>query len=183
MINTITRTTATGNNMTSEYINKTVLQQISDVAWLVHQGNQRLGILNKDVQNHYTYITGKELVKFDDESDVVEHFGNASLFEEQIATPTQKHDKYYIRGHEVDYCEPFVVEETNPDFNPDVPLYTKIEGSTVYYAAGFYCINFEKGWKHAHGPKYSTLTQYGFEGPFKTELEARQRIKFLNKQK
>ena len=35
---------------------KATLQQISDVAWLVRQGKNKLGILNKDVQNHYFYI-------------------------------------------------------------------------------------------------------------------------------
>ena len=43
---------------------KATLQQISDVAWLVRQGKNKLGILNKDVQNHYFYINGKEAVSF-----------------------------------------------------------------------------------------------------------------------
>lgn len=159
---------------------KTMLQQISDVAWLVHQGEQKLGILNKDIQENFTYITGKDFVSFNSENEVVHHFGNLSLFEEQITSPTHIQDKYYIRGFEVDYTEPFALEEGHPDYNSTVPLYTKIEGSTVYYAAGYYCINFEKGWKHAHGPKYSTLTKYGFEGPFRTELDARHRMKQLN---
>ena len=57
--------------MTNSEFEKTKLQQISDVAWLVHQGNHKLGILNKDVQNHYTYITGKELVSFDNDNEVI----------------------------------------------------------------------------------------------------------------
>ena len=36
--------------------NKAQLQQISDVAWLVRQGPRKLGILNKDIQEHYFYI-------------------------------------------------------------------------------------------------------------------------------
>lgn len=159
---------------------KAMLQQISDVAWLVHQGEQKLGILNKDVQEHYTYITGKELLNFDCEDQVTEHFGNVKLFQEQITENIQKPSTYYIRGYEVDYAEPFALTEEHPDYEPNVPLYTKIEGSNVYYAAGYYCINFNKGWKHAHGPKYSTLTRYGFTGPYKTELEARQQMKKLN---
>lgn len=164
--------------MTNE---KTMLQQISDVAWLVHQGEQRLGILNKDVQDHYTYITGKEIVKFNGEEDVRSHFGNVSLFEERINEPAQKQDSYYIKGYEVGYAEPFVLDTDHPDYNEEVPLFTKIEGSDVYYAAGYYCINYGKGWKHANGPKYATLLKYGFVGPFKTELAARQRMKDLNK--
>lgn len=168
-----------GVHMT-ELKTKAMLQQISDVAWLVHQGEHKLGILNKDVQEHFTYITGKELVSFDNESEVVEHFGNVNLFEEQISTPTQVQDKFYIKGYEVDYQNPWAVEEDHPDYNPNVPLFTKIEGSNVYYAAGHYCINFEKGWKKAHAPKYSTLTKYGFTGPYKTDMEAKHQLKKLN---
>ena len=65
----------------------------------------------------------------------------------------------------------------------NVPLYTKTADSDVYYAAGWYCINFEKGWKHSHGPKYSTLVNYGYAGPFKTEIECRQANSKLNKEK
>lgn len=163
--------------------NKTMLQQISDVAWLVHQGKNKLGILNKDVQDHYFYITGKELLQFDNDNQVQEHFGNVKLFEEQIGTSAKIQDTYYIGGYAVDYPDPFAIEEGHPDYNPDLPLYSKIEGNTVYYSAGYYCINFEKGWKQANSPKLATLEKYGYEGPFKTELEMRQRLRYLNKQK
>lgn len=164
-------------------IEKTVLQQISDVAWLVHQGPNKLGILNKGAQENFTYITGKELVAFKNDAEVREHFGNMTLFEEQITTSPVKQDSFYIKGYEVDYETPFAVDEGHPDYMDNVPLYTKIEGSDVYYAAGYYCINFEKGWKPAHGPKLATLLKYGYTGPYKTELEMRQQLKKLNKEK
>ena len=163
--------------------NVTKLQQVSDVAWLVKQGNNKIGILNKDIQEKYVYITGKELLKFEDESEASEHFGNIKLFSEQITEPHQRQDTYYINGYAVDYELPFAIEEDHPDYNPKLPLYTKIEGNKVYYAAGYYCINFEKGWKQANGPKLATLLKYGFTGPYKTEMEMRQQLRFLNKQK
>jgi hypothetical protein len=169
--------------MTKYDYEKAMLQQISDVAWLVHRGEQRLGILNKDVQDHYFYINGKELVQFNNDVEVKEHFGNIKLFDEQISEAAQKQDTYYIRGYAVDYPDPYALEEGHPDYNPDLPLYTKIEGNAVYYAAGYYCINFEKGWKQANGPKLATLEKYGYEGPFKTEMEMRQRLRALNKQR
>jgi len=163
--------------------NITKLQQVSDVAWLVKQGDSKLGILNKDVQEKYVYITGKELLKFDNEDEVCATFGNIELFSNQVSESHQKQDTYYINGFAVDYEEPFAIEEDHADYNPKLPLYTKIEGNKVYYAAGYYCINFEKGWKQANGPKLATLLKYGFTGPFKTEMEIRQQLRFLNKQK
>lgn len=165
--------------MTNTDFEKTMLQQISDVAWLVHQGEKRIGILNKDVQEHYTFISGRELVNFNNEFEVKKHFGNLSLFDVQINTPAQKQDKYYIRGYEVNYPEPFALEEGHPDYRNDLPLFTKIQDSKVYYAAGHYCVNFHKGWKYADGPKLSTLLKYGYIGPFKTKLEAKQHHKML----
>jgi hypothetical protein len=64
-----------------------------------------------------------------------------------------------------------------------LPIYAKVEGKGIYYAAGYYCIQFEKGWKKSHGPKLATLLRYGYEGPYKTEIEMRQRLKELNKKK
>lgn len=159
---------------------KTVLQQISDVAWLVHQGPSKLGILNKDVQEHYTYITGKEFVKFEDKDAVVEHFGNLNLFVEVINAPAQTAEKVFIRGFEVEHEDPFIIDSSHPDYRDDLPIYAKVEGKGIYYAAGYYCINFEKGWKKSRGPKLATLLKYGYEGPFKTEIEMRQRLKELN---
>ena len=161
--------------------NKAQLQQISDVAWLVRQGPRKLGILNKDVQEHYFYINGKDFVSLNTEEDVANHFGNAKIFEEQITDPATTVDAFYIKGHLIDYNTPYPLDPAHPDYDPVVPLYTKTPDSDVYYAAGWYCVNFEKGWKHGHGPKYSTLTTYGYEGPYKTEIECRTRLKQLNK--
>ena len=162
---------------------KAELQQISDVAWLVRQGKNKMGILNKDVQDHFFYINGSKGIALDNEEEVQKFFGNANIFEDQVTTPTTEPDAFYIKGHLIDYETPYPLDPGEEDYDPDVPLYTKTPDSDIYYAAGWYCINFEKGWKRSHGPKYSTLTNYGFSGPFKTEVECRQELKRLNKQR
>ena len=159
----------------------TKLQQISDVAWLVNRGGERVGILNQNVQDNFIYISGSDTVNFHGEAEVVNFFGNVKLFDEQINQPLVSPDKYYVKGFEIDYAEPHAVQEDEPGYDPALPLYTKLEGSEVYYAAGYYCIHFGKGWKHARAPKATTLYRYGFEGPFTTELEAKQRMKYLNR--
>ena len=50
---------------------KASLQQISDVAWLVRQGKNKMGILNKDVQNHFFYINGSKGIALDNEEEVL----------------------------------------------------------------------------------------------------------------
>lgn len=163
--------------------NLTQLQQISDVAWLVRQGEKRLGILNKDIQEKFFYITGKESVKFDNEKAVVKHFGNVHLFTKQVDEPTVLSEEFFIKGFQIDYDNPYPLDTSHPDYDERVPLYTKTADSNVYYAAGWYGINFEKGWKRAKGPKYVTLATYGYIGPFKTEIECKIEVKKLNKLK
>lgn len=162
---------------------KAKLQQISDEAWIVQRGEERIGILNKNVQNRYTFISGQHIEIFNSDSEVKDHFGNITLFDEQISKPTSVQDEFFIKGHLVDYPNPIPIDVNDPNYREDIPLYLKTEGSDVHYAAGWYCINFEKGWKQGHGPKLTTLLQYGYEGPFKTKLECKQRMRYLNKQR
>ena len=90
-------------------------------------------------------------------------------------------DKMFIAGFEIPFPAPELVSSDHPDYNKDLPLFSKTANSDVLYAAGWYAINFEKGWKHGNCPKLSTLITYGYEGPFKTKIELKQRLKVLNK--
>ena len=111
--------------------NKAQLQQISDVAWLVRQGPRKLGILNKDIQEHYFYITGKEFVALNDEQEVTDYFGNVNLFSEQIEMPENFIEEFYIKGHKVYYPNPHPIDFGHPDYNPDVPLFSKTSDSDI----------------------------------------------------
>jgi len=115
------------------------------------------------------------------DKEVREHFGNIALFEDQITDPITAPDSLYIRGHLIDYDNPILVDEGDPNYDANLPLYLKAANSNVYYAAGWYCINFEKGWKHSHSPKLGTLLKYGYNGPYKTEIDCRIVMKRLNK--
>lgn len=162
---------------------KAKLQPISDEAWIVQRGDKRIGLLNKNVQDRFTFISGKTIEVFDNEDEVGNHFGNISIFEEQIEKTGDELSEFYIKGHLVDYSNPIPVESDDTRYMDNIPLYLKTEGSDVLYAAGWYCINFEKGWKQGHGPKLNTLLHYGYEGPFKTRMECKQRMRLLNKEK
>lgn len=169
--------------MTTEFYTdlKPMLQQVTDMAWLVRRGDDSLGILNRDVQDHYTFISGSNLLKFKDTFEVVEHFGNSELFSAQMNSAIRP-GEIYIRGHVVkpEHGLPYVLEPGHPDYVPGLPLYSKNADSNVYYAAGYYCIHFAK-WLMSHTPRYRTLVEYGYEGPFRTKEEAKRRIKVLNR--
>ena len=159
------------------------LQKISDDAWIVNDDSKHVGILHKTIQDKYTYLDRTETILFDNRDQVTEFFKNQFVFENETELDITQPSTFYIKGFAVDYASPVPVDESNPAYIPDIPTFSKTETSDVYYAAGWYCINFGKGWKSGNCPKLSTLLQYGYEGPFKTKLEVKQRLKQLNKQK
>lgn len=66
------------------------------------------------------------------------------------------------------------------DVKRKLPLFTKSEKSKSLYCAGFYVIQFEKGWVKSFCPKLITVERYETHGPFKTELEMRQELSNVN---
>jgi hypothetical protein len=159
------------------------LQKISEDAWIVNDDTKRVGILHKTIQDQYTYLDRTETIQFADQEEVTDFFQNQFVFDEETVMDVTVPATFYIKGYPVDYPSPVPVEPSDEDYMEEIPLFAKTENSKVYYAAGWYAINFEKGWKHGHGPKYSTLTKYGYKGPFKTEIECRQVLRQLNKKK
>jgi len=161
---------------------KSKLQQINEGTWLVYNSKEeRIGILNRDVQSHYTFISGSTgILAFDDDTAVVKHFGNATLFEEQIKSELVVPDAAYIKGFKVAVLSPNFIEEGDALYNPELPLYTKKAGSDIAYAAGYYCLKFPgMGWISVFNSKASTLAKYQYEGPFRSEIDAKARLKAL----
>jgi hypothetical protein len=173
------------NKRIDRNMTKTVnqIQQLSDIAWIVYHGDKRTGILNEDVQGKYTYITGAEIVHLDNDNAVQAHFGNTKIFEEQITSSHITESEYYLRGFRIYHDDPHPLEPDHPNYDPDIPKYTKTADSDICYAAGWYTVKFEKCWKHGSGPKFSTLQKYGFTGPYKTEQECKLELKRLNKER
>ena len=159
------------------------LQKISDDAWIVNDDEKHVGIQHRTVQDKYTYLDRTETILFDNSQDVKEFFNNSFVFDDQTTIDITQPSTFYIKGYAVDYPNPVPVDRESEHYIEDIPLFAKTESSTVFYAAGWYCINFEKGWKSGNCPKVSTLLQYGYEGPFKSKIEVKQRLKQLNKQK
>jgi hypothetical protein len=156
------------------------IKKVDESSWLViDQRRGNVGVLYQNVQGAYEYLSNDIKEKFVNDRDVEKYFG-AKVFKnipESSVTP----DKMFIAGFEIPFPAPELITAEHPEFNPDIPLFSKTANSDVLYAAGWYAINFEKGWKHGYCPKARTLFQYGFEGPFKTRDELRQRLKELNR--
>jgi hypothetical protein len=67
------------------------------------------------------------------------------------------------------------------DVKRKLPLFTKSDKSKSLYCAGYYIIQFEKGWVKSFCPKLITVERYTTKGPFKTEIEMRQELSRVNR--
>ena len=67
------------------------------------------------------------------------------------------------------------------DVKRKLPLFTKSDKSKSLYCAGYYIIQFEKGWVKSFCPKLITVERYTTKGPFKSEIEMRQELSRVNR--
>ena len=136
------------------------LLQISEDAWIVNDDTKRVGILHKTIQDKFTYVDKTETILYDSEAEVKEAFQNKFLFRNTNKLDINQPATFYIKGYEVDYPNPVPVDPSHKDYMDEIPLFAKTENCDVYYAAGWYAINFEKGWKHGYCPvKYMPNNQ------------------------
>lgn len=165
---------------------KAKLKAITDNSWLVLDAGKKgnVGILSQTIQGKFDLLDRSgERETFETKKDCLRFLGTTKdVFSTHLESVSEP-GTFFIQGHPIKYKNPFPIDESHPSYNPKIPTFAKTSNSDVYYAAGWYCINFEKGWKHSHGPKYSTLVNYGYAGPFKTEIECRQANSKLNKEK
>jgi len=159
---------------------KATIKKVDECSWLViDQQRGNVGVLYQNVQGTYEYLSNEIKEEFYSDRDVEKFFG-AKVFKKE-ADHVVHPDKMFIAGFEIPFPAPELVASDHSEYNRDIPLFSKTANSDVLYAAGWYAINFEKGWKHGYCPKATTLFQYGYEGPFKTKDELRFRLKELNK--
>lgn len=144
------------------------LKEITDHAWLVlTDNNQNMGLLSEYNDELTLMVKGgaEGKVKFKDRSAVCETFG-ADLFDCTI-TISETNKENFVLGYPVDFNNPYQVDLEGTD----LPLYSKTSSGAVAHCAGYYVIHFPKGPIHSYCPKFSTISKYKFEGPFKTEME------------
>lgn len=114
---------------------------------------------------HY-FSDGRENLAYaiDDINDIFDFEGKPEL-----SSWHQEH----VFGYPVPKIETFKIQEKD-----NLPCFTKTPTSKVYFAAGYYGINFDNGgWMDAFCPKLATLRKYEFIGPFKTLTDAQLAVK------
>lgn len=127
---------------------------IADKFWIVEERGSKVGTL-KSTENGYIFYNNhndKETVYRDLQSFIIE----------------EKKSKTFI--NDTVYGYPANTEQAHDiDIQDNVPMFKKTATSSVYVAAGYYCLLFPMGWRPSFCPRVDTLRKYTYAGPFKTE--------------
>jgi hypothetical protein len=145
--------------------------------WIVEQDGNKVGVLKITEQKKYVLSSKETITTFDNKKKIVEQFGSNFFVKNKFERIETAEDKT-VHGY------PTSTKPFNPlyDVKRHLPLFTKSSKSKSIYCAGYYIIRFEKGWVKSFCPKLITIERYPYEGPFRTELERKQRLANVSKQ-
>lgn len=144
---------------------------LPDQFWILYNTeNSKAGVCYVG-DNCFYSIIDHQLSKYESSDEFFDKH-NVIEFEE-----TQKNQKiqYDVNGYPAK-TEPFNSKSHNLNEVTHY-IFTKKEKSKSYYCAGYYVVRFNFGWIAAFCPKLSTLEKNDFKGPYKTELEMKQKLK------
>jgi len=146
--------------------------------WIVEDKGIKLGTLNKEKKG-YSFFRQGQKVNLTDINELNKQFGLA-LFDEGIKKVKATSTPILNLVHDF----PCGSKPFNPVYNikKRLPIYAKSGKSKSLYCAGYYVIQFRKGWVKSFCPKLITLERYPYRGPFKTEAEMRTVLNAMSKQ-
>lgn len=160
------------------FMNSTAKILVPNKEWLIKKNNLKIGTVAKSKKG-YVFLRNGQSIGFKDLAEVNSQFGVA-LFEESI----KKHKSEQPKNFSV-YDFPCGGRPYDPVYNikQKLPLYSKSTKSKSLFCAGYYIIQFNKGWRKAFCPKLITLERYPYQGPFKSEDEMKFALSQANKTK
>lgn len=143
------------------------LKPVTETSWILHSGGIRLAMM---VANGVGFKAIGQLDKkeFDSLEDLADHLGGSVSFEE--VEQDNEPEAGDINGYPIKHGSSFDIKEER------YPSYSKAEGSSMRFAAGYYGVLFAHGWVNSYCPKTTTLEENQWIGPFRTRLEMRNAI-------
>jgi hypothetical protein len=139
--------------------------------WIVEENENKVGVLKLTEQKKFVFSSKDTVQVFDNKKKLFETFGTGFFVAKKKAEPIEEQSRD-IHGY------PTSTAPYNPmfDVKRHLPLFTKSNKSKSVYCAGYYIIKFDKGWVKSFCPKLITVERYQYAGPFKTEVEMKQRL-------
>jgi len=147
---------------------------LNDKFWIVESNGERIGTLSK---NDDGYILAKkgDVQVYQNKNQLKKQVGLQFIIDELSNKNTK--ESYDVHGY------PCKGEPYNSmfDIQRKLPLFTKSEKSKSVYCAGYYLIKFNVNWLKSFCPKLITIERNDYIGPFKTEIEMKEKLKHVNR--
>lgn len=152
---------------------------VQDKFWIIEENGQKVGTLQKKEVNGWIFLGKEKKEKFETQEELVKKFGDIFTAQPNVTTSTESEEpaQHEVHGYPVNQ-KPF-----NPvfDVQKQIPIYGKTPKSKSLFGAGYYIIQFPKGWRKAYCPKLITLQRYPYKGPMKSKIEMQQLLNEANK--
>ena len=142
---------------------------LKDKFWIVENNEERIGTMSWN-DDRYMFSSNAETCFFNNKREMKVRFGSDIVWTDITPKKEPKTiENYIVHGFSTS-VSPY---NTMYDVKRKLPLFTKSNKSKSAYCAGYYIIQFDKGWVKSFCPKLITIERYNFKGPFKTEMEMR----------
>ena len=150
---------------------------VPNKSWLLESDGEKVATLSKEKRGYSILCKGQE-IKVHDLKEIKERF-DINISEEVL----KKEKQSKLLTTDI-YNYPVNGKAFGPLWNVQkkLPIYAKSSKSKSLYCAGYYVIQFRKGWVKSFCPKLITLERYVYQGPFKTETEMRLVLNTVSKQ-
>ena len=148
---------------------------VKDKFWIVEQDGQKLGTLQKQADNGWIFLSKQDKNRGKCSTHrraCSQSLALACLTNQMSRNPKKKYRQTTLTCmvfHAANILTiPCLMCRSNCRFTQRLQ---KVKAS---FAAGYYIICFEKGWRKAYCPKMITLSRYEYKGPIKSKLEMQQ---------
>ena len=162
--------------MTIKFYAKPILE---NRFWILESNGEKVGTICRQEDRRYMFSCADGTKIFDTQQQLQKNFNGDWMWGSTISAP--KEEKENEDNSVYDYPSKFKPYNMVFDVKRKLPLFNKSKKSKSLYCAGYYIIQFEKGWVRSYCPKLLTLDSYPFKGPFRTSLEMKTELSNANK--
>lgn len=143
--------------------------------WIVEEEGVKVGTLSKNDEGFVVTKSGK-IDFYKSENQLKKTFGKNFLIA-NIKETENSNEKLDVHGYPT-RTKPY---NSMYDIQRKLPLFTKSEKSKSVYCAGYYLIKFNVNWLKSYCPKLITVERNEYMGPYKTELEMKAALSYVNR--
>jgi len=149
--------------------------QLTENSWILYNKRQKCGLMRTNGKG-YSILGEPFFGDYLSFEELQERLGSSVKF---VKSKIKKQaEENVLNDYPVKHIEMFDIETEEK-----YPTYTKKQGSSDRYAAGYYGVNFNGSWVPKYCPRAKTLNDYPCVGPFKDKISRDHVLRIENNKK